>query len=607
MKKYYYYLLFCLFITLISVESCSKDKDDDLVATPEIALNKPSLILEKGKGERLIASFTPADTPNQGHTWSSSAPNIASVDETGMVSAVDLGESIITVTALNGKKTAKCLVTVTDKIINVTGVSLEETDASMVAGEHLQLKVIIEPSTATDKSVTWSSSDNKVVSVDEQGMVTAITEGESSITAKTNDGEKTASCKIKVRAKGVDISKPEISDITSISAFITGTIKPFGVKIQEGGICYSTSQSPTVDNPKVVLTGDEVSYTLVNLEPSTTYYGRFYAIVDGSVKYGDQATFTTEVPVEISEPKVSSITTNTAYVEGTIKTFGLQTEETGICYSTSQMPTINETKVVLSNTSIAYTLNELAQETTYYVRIYAKIKGEVHYGEQGTFSTTGVIKTHFESTDIYRDKITLVSPGVAGVNTINVCYGKFNNPKITDNVTTATKGVDGKYHVTLAGLDEGTTYYMRPYSRVGSVVEYYEDEISVQTMGKDFYISRKVDRYEKYDWFDQQQIKYTRYKAYYTYTYNIKLTGTYLVETPYSSITIAKSTDYSESIYIKNGTGTFAVKQELGVWSYEGASTYIDFLSDEEILFTNIENKLRYHLIVPQKCYVRSY
>lgn len=89
MKKYYYYLLFCLFITLISVESCSKDKDDDLVTTPEIALNKPSLILEKGKGERLIASFTPADTPNQGHTWSSSAPNIASVDETGMVSAVD--------------------------------------------------------------------------------------------------------------------------------------------------------------------------------------------------------------------------------------------------------------------------------------------------------------------------------------------------------------------------------------------------------------------------------------------------------------------------------------------------------------------------------------
>ena len=107
MKKDYYYFLFCLFIVFMSVEGCSKNEDDDLAAAPDIALNKSSLILEKGKGERLIASFTPADTPNQGHTWSSSAPDIATVDETGMVSGVGLGESTITVTALDGRKTAK--------------------------------------------------------------------------------------------------------------------------------------------------------------------------------------------------------------------------------------------------------------------------------------------------------------------------------------------------------------------------------------------------------------------------------------------------------------------------------------------------------------------
>lgn len=596
MKKNCYYLLFCLFITLISVESCSKDKDDDLVATPEITLNKTSLILEKGKGERLIASFTPTDTPNQGHTWSSSAPDIASVDETGMVSAIGLGESIITVTALNGKKTAKCLVTVTDKIINVTGVSLEETDASMVAGEHLQLKVIIEPSTATDKSVTWSSSDNKVASVDEQGMVTAITEGENYITAKTNDGEKTASCKVKVRAKGVDISKPEISDITSISAFIVGTIKPFGVKIQESGICYSTSQSPTVDNPKVALTGDEVSYTLVNLEPSTTYYARFYAIVDGAVKYGDQAMFTTEVPVEISEPKVSSITTNTAYVEGTIKTFGLQTEETGICYSTSQMPTINETKVVLSNTSIAYTLNELAQETTYYVRIYAKIKEEVHYGEQGTFSTTGVIKTHFEPTDIYRDKITLVSPGVTGVATINVCYGKSANPKITDNIMTVAKGSDGKYHLNLTSLEGATTYYIRAYNRNGSTVEYYDDEVSVQTIGKEFDVTQVSFTATKSD------VEYTPiYRQWYRlsllYNYSIKTKGTYLVET-IGGGSLTKTGSYSSSIYLEAGVGSFTFMRDKAQYedSWPDASYY--YASSSDIQFTNIDTKIRYHLTV---------
>ena len=386
MKKDYYYFLFCLFIVFMSVEGCSKNEDDDLAAAPDIALNKSSLILEKGKGERLIASFTPADTPNQGHTWSSSAPDIATVDETGMVSGVGLGESTITVTALDGRKTAKCQVTVTDKIINVTGVSLSETEEILVAGDNLQLEAIIVPSTATDKTVTWESSDNKVASVDGKGVVTAITEGNTTITATTNDGDKTASCKITVRGKGVDISKPEVSDVTSISAFVTGDIEVFGVKVTERGICYSTSQSPTIENQKVPLSSDEIAHTLTGMEPSTTYYVRIYAIVDGTAKYGDQETFTTKVSVEISEPKVSSITTNTAYIEGTIKTFGLQTDETGICYSTSQMPTINDTKVVLSNNNIEYTLNELTTETTYYVRIYAKVKGEVYYGEQGVLS-----------------------------------------------------------------------------------------------------------------------------------------------------------------------------------------------------------------------------
>lgn len=606
MKKDYYYFLFCLFIIFMSVEGCNKNEDDDLAAAPDIALNKSSLILEKGKGERLIASFTPADTPNQGHTWSSSAPDIATVDETGMVSGVGLGESTITVTALNGKKTAKCQVRVTDKIINVTGVSLSETEETLVAGDNLQLEAIIVPSTATDKTVTWESSDNKVASVDGQGVVTAITEGETTITATTNDGDKTASCKITVRAKGVDISKPEVSDITSISAFVTGDIEVFGVKVTERGICYSTSQSPTVENLKVSLSGEEMAYTLTSLEPYTTYYVRIYAIVDGTAKYGDQETFTTAVPVEISEPKVSAITTSTAYIEGTVKTFGLQTDETGICYSTSQMPTIDEKKVVLSNNKIAYTLNELIPETTYYVRIYAKVKGEVHYGEQGVFATTGIIKTYFEPTDIYEDKITLASPSISGINTIDVCYGKSSEPKVTDNVTRATKRSDGKYYVDLTGLERGTTYYMRAYSRSGSKIEYYDNVVSAQTIGKDFYISRKVDRYESYYWAEEYV---TRYRAYFTFTYNVKIAGTYLVETRYSTTFVAKSSssDYSSSIYIGSGAGTFALKQQVGIWSYDGASTYIDFLSDEDLRFTNIENGLRYHWIIPRRCYVKSY
>lgn len=578
------YLLVSLFIIVMSIAGCSKDNDEEQASAPDISLNKSTLILEKGKGERLIASFTPADTPNQAHTWNSSAPDIAMVDETGMVTGVGLGESVITVTALDGKKTAKCKVTVTDKIINVTGISLSETDETLVAGETLQLEAIVQPSTATDKSVTWSSTDNKIASVDGNGIVTAISEGKTTIKVITNDGDKTASCKITVRGKGVDISKPEISDITSISAYVTGEIETFGVKVKECGICYSTSQSPTIENQKVsVSISDEIAHTLTGLEPNTTYYARIYAIVDGNAKYGDQETFTTLIPVEISAPKVTSVTTNTAYIEGTIKTFGLQTDETGICYSTSQRPTIDNEKVVLSNNNIGYTLNELAPETTYYVRIYAKVKGEVHYGEQGTFTTAGVIKTHFEPTDVYEDKIILESPAISGVSSVDVCYGTKPNPKITDNLAVTTKGSNGKLVLELKDLSKGANYYIRSYSRTGGRVEYHDDEVVVQTVGTNF-----KAQYTPYRYLFESKKDYI---VDFSVTCDIKMNGTYLVESTVYLDEFKKTTAYSNSIYIESGTSTFYYKMAGG---QRIIYTRIEFL-ERWVRYTNIETNVRYY------------
>lgn len=596
------YLLFCLFTIFMSVTGCSKDKDDELASAPDIALNKSTLILEKGKGERLIASFTPADTPNQAHTWNSSAPDIAMVDETGMVTGVGLGESVITVTALDGKKTAKCKVTVTDKIINVTGVSLSETDETLVAGETLQLEAIVQPSTATDKSVTWSSADNKIASVDGNGIVTAISEGKTTIKATTNDGDKTASCKITVRGKGVEISKPEISDITSITAYVTGEIEIFGVKVKECGICYSTSQSPTIENQKVsVSNSDEIAHTLTGLEPSTTYYARIYAIVDGNAKYGDQETFTTQAPVEISAPKVTSITTNTAYIEGTIKTFGLQTDETGICYSTSQMPTIDDTKVVLSNNNIEYTLNELALETTYYVRIYAKVKGEIHYGEQGTFTTTGVIKTHFTPTDIYESKITLTSPGIVGITYLYVCYGTSIHPRITDFTATATTGADGKLHLDLDNLKKRTTYYMRAYSKNGSNIVYYDDEVAVQTINAStFEVVRSYwDKPREHNQYSYDSDGNLSYVAILPLNCNIKTKGDYMIE-PLEGVDLISKTqsNYTHEIYVKSGVKEyFYYMMREGYYDkYKGK---VLFDGKKMVVFTNLDTKIRYYYSLP--------
>lgn len=88
-------------LILVLVVGCGKT-EDSLETIPTIELNKNELILAKGKTERLVATFTPIDTPNKGHIWSSSAPDVASIDDTGLVTAIDPGESTITVTALNG-------------------------------------------------------------------------------------------------------------------------------------------------------------------------------------------------------------------------------------------------------------------------------------------------------------------------------------------------------------------------------------------------------------------------------------------------------------------------------------------------------------------------
>ena len=573
-----------LLLALLLASGCSKS-DDKEVESPDIALNKNELVLEKGKTERLIASFTPGDVSDKGHTWSSSVPGVATVDETGMVTAVELGEAVITTTSLVGKKTATCRVTVVDKVVNVTGVSINPIDTTMVVGDDVTLEATVIPDNATNKAVAWSSEDNSIATVDRDGKVTAVAGGKVAIKATTNDGSKTASSQITVLNKGVIISAPEVSAVTSISAFVTGTAKAFGVKISEVGICYSTTPSPTIDDKKVPLSGESLSYTLTKLEANTTYYVRIYAITDGSAKYGDQAMFATKTTVDISIPQITSVSTSTAYIQGTITTYGLQTEEIGICYSISPMPTIADTKVILSNNNIAYTLNDLQPETTYYVRIFAKLKGDYYYGEAGEFTTTGIIKTHFEATSIYEDKIMLVSAAPSGITKVDVCYGTSPNPKITDNVTTANIGEDGKLYLILTKLAKGKNYFIRAYSRIGSNVQYFDDEVTAQTVGLDFDCQYMSNGSIYYDYIANRFALGCRVEYYIIYP------GTYLVISTNVDNTFKKDGDFSKSIYIEGGRGSFVYKMTGGFKILSSSVIFDPF----NIKFNNLESNISYY------------
>lgn len=161
-----------------------------------VTLDYTELKLQRGTSQVLVATVTPATTNVKDLQWTSSNPDVAAVDAEGKVTAVALGTAEITVTTVDGGHTAVCQVTV---IQQVTGVALDVETATLRIGEQtLQLNANVAPEDATEKSLVWSSSNTGVASVDENGLVTPLSPGETDITVTTVDRGFTAVCKVTV-------------------------------------------------------------------------------------------------------------------------------------------------------------------------------------------------------------------------------------------------------------------------------------------------------------------------------------------------------------------------------------------------------------------------
>ena len=144
-------------------------------------------------------TVAPATATNKAVTWTSSAPAIATVDASGTVKGIATGTATITVKTADGGKTATCAVTVkaaAAPAVKVTGITLNYSSITVNGDlERVQLIATVAPATATDQSLTWTSSDASVASVDGAGLVTIRKKGKATVTAKANDGSGvSASC-----------------------------------------------------------------------------------------------------------------------------------------------------------------------------------------------------------------------------------------------------------------------------------------------------------------------------------------------------------------------------------------------------------------------------
>ena len=207
----------------VTVES---SKPTNILVTG-VSLNASTVKMYVGQSYQLIHTIKPSNATNKGVIWSSNDTNVVSVDQNGNIKALKDGMAKIRVTAKDGSgKYAEANVTVeSSKPTNilVTGVSLNASTVKMYVGQSYQLIHTIKPSNATNKGVTWSSSNTNVVSVS-NGKIVGKSSGKARITVTTNDGRYSAYTDVTVINRPSSNSSSNSSSSSSSGSSISSSI-----------------------------------------------------------------------------------------------------------------------------------------------------------------------------------------------------------------------------------------------------------------------------------------------------------------------------------------------------------------------------------------------
>ena len=225
--------------------------EGETVAVTKVSLSNTTLNLTIGDTATLDPTVEPDNATNKNVTWSTSNADVAEVSG-GTVTAKGTGEATITVTTEDGGKTATCEVTVNAATIPVTDVTIDET-ASLEVGATKKLTATIAPSDASNQSVTWSSDNTSVATVEGDGTVKGIAPGTATITVTTADGGKTDTCSVTVTAANVTVESVTLDKSTlelevEGTAILQATVNPSNATNRTVAWTSSDSTIATVDN-----------------------------------------------------------------------------------------------------------------------------------------------------------------------------------------------------------------------------------------------------------------------------------------------------------------------------------------------------------------------
>ena len=187
-------------------DTCTITVEDDVINVNGVQLDKEEEELEVGDIIILRQTVLPENATNKNVVWTSSDEEIVIV-ENGQVTALKEGTATITVETVDGNKTDTCTIVVKEKEeskVEVESIELDKTETTLQVSDKTTLIVRFNPELPSNTKVKWKSSNEKVATVDENGIVRAVGEGETIITVTSDDGGFTAQCKVTVTKQTED-------------------------------------------------------------------------------------------------------------------------------------------------------------------------------------------------------------------------------------------------------------------------------------------------------------------------------------------------------------------------------------------------------------------
>lgn len=415
--------------TMPSVEVFAKDTTTVVTASKnKVSLNYSTLTIKKGKSATLKAR-TSSSLKKKGLVWTSSNKKVATVDSKGKIKAIKNGKTNITVKVKGTKIKAVCKVIVGTP---VTKVKANKTKATIYVGDKYTIKTAVSSKKASNKKLSYTSSNKKVAFVNSKGVVTAKKAGKAKITIKSTDGSNKKAV-VTITVKTASISLNEASAVVALNTThqLVATVSPNGVL-----------------NKKVTWASDNTAVATVDANGLVTGVGIGTATITAKNASGKTATCTVSVEAIATDPNAlyaylanPAITTIT-YASQNVEAFEIPAGD----YTTKNL-IINAPNATIANRANfqSVTINAIAQNTyqEYGVNTvnYNAPTGHVVVGDTGvatinlaTTSASVIIENN--GTVSALNVTTQVNLNITGINDVPVhIAAEAANTSITTSTT----------------------------------------------------------------------------------------------------------------------------------------------------------------------------